>query len=91
MWKMQVQSLGWDNPVEKEMQLTPVFLPEKSHGWRSLVGYGLWSLSILPSITSLVANLHALEHTVMYHQDLKRIAENFNSGYRKPMVNHREE
>lgn len=47
--------------------------------------------SILPSITSLVANLHALEHTVMYHQDWKRIAKNFNSGYRKAMVNYREE
>ena len=28
--------------VEKEMQPTPVFLPGKSHGWRSLVGYSPW-------------------------------------------------
>ena len=26
----------------RECQLTPVFLPKKSHGQRSLVGYSLW-------------------------------------------------
>ena len=30
-----VRSLGWEDPLEKEV----VFLPEKSHGQRSLVGY----------------------------------------------------
>ena len=35
----QVQSLGWEDPLEEGMQLTPVFLPGKSHGQRSLVGY----------------------------------------------------
>ena len=34
-----VQSLGREDPLEKEMQPTPVFLPEESHGWRRLVGY----------------------------------------------------
>ena len=29
----------WKIPLEKEMQPTPVFLPGKSHGQRSLVGY----------------------------------------------------
>ena len=33
------QSLGWGDPLEKEWQPTPVFLPEESHGRRSLVGY----------------------------------------------------
>ena len=36
-----VQSLGWEDPLEKEMA-TPVFLPGKSHGERSLVGYSPW-------------------------------------------------
>ena len=36
-----VQSLGWEDPL-KEMQPTPVFLPGKSHGERSLAGYGPW-------------------------------------------------
>ena len=35
----QVQSLGWEDPLEEEMTTAPVFLPGKSHGQRSLVGY----------------------------------------------------
>ena len=35
----QVQSLGQEDPLEREMATHPVFLPEKSHGQRSLVGY----------------------------------------------------
>ena len=34
-----VQSLGWEDSLEKERQPTPVFLPGKSHRWRSLTGY----------------------------------------------------
>ena len=37
--EMQVLSLGWEDPLEKMWQPTPVFLLGKSHGWRSLVGY----------------------------------------------------
>ena len=42
MQETQVQSLGWEDPLEKEMQPTPVLLPGKSHGWRSLVGCSPW-------------------------------------------------
>ena len=38
----QVRSLGWEDPLEKEMASTPVFLPGESYGQRSLVGYSLW-------------------------------------------------
>ena len=37
-----VQSLDWEDLLEKKWQPTPVFLPGKSHGWRSLVGYSPW-------------------------------------------------
>ena len=40
--EMQVQSLDWKDPPEKEWQPTPVFLPDKSHGQRSLAGYSPW-------------------------------------------------
>ena len=30
-------------PWRRKWQCTPVFLPGKSHGWRSLAGYGQWS------------------------------------------------
>ena len=33
-----VQSLGWEDPLERKQQSTPVLLPGKSHGQRSLEG-----------------------------------------------------
>ena len=39
MQETWVRSLGWEDPLEKEMQPTPVFLPGESHGQRSLAGY----------------------------------------------------
>ena len=38
----QVQPLSWEDPWRKEWQPTPVFLPGKSHGQRTLVGYSPW-------------------------------------------------
>ena len=37
-----VQSLGWEDLWRRKWQPTPVFLPGKSHGWRSLLGYSPW-------------------------------------------------
>ena len=37
----QVRSLGLEDPLEKEWQPTPVFLPGKFHGQRSLAHYSL--------------------------------------------------
>ena len=34
-----VQSLGWEDALEKGMEPTPVLLPGEFHGQRSLVGY----------------------------------------------------
>ena len=42
VWETQVQSLGWEDLLEKKWQPTPVFLPGKSHGRRNLEGYNLW-------------------------------------------------
>ena len=39
MWETQVQSLGWEDLLRRKWQPTPVFLPGKSHGQRSLVCY----------------------------------------------------
>ena len=41
MQETQVQFLGQEDPLEKEMA-TPVFLPGKSHEQRSLAGYSPW-------------------------------------------------
>ena len=39
MWETWVQSLVQEDPLEKGMATTPVFLPGESHGQRSLAGY----------------------------------------------------
>ena len=38
MQETWIQSLGWEDLLEKEM----VFLPGESHGQRSLAGYSPW-------------------------------------------------
>ena len=38
-----VQSLGWEDPLGRAWQPTPVFLPGESYGQRNLAGYSLWS------------------------------------------------
>ena len=38
----QVQSLDWEDPLEKGVTTAPVFLPREFHGQRSLVGYSPW-------------------------------------------------
>ena len=42
MRETQAQSLGWEDPLEKEWQSTLGLLPGKSHGQRSLVVYSPW-------------------------------------------------
>ena len=39
MQETQVQSLGQEDPLEKGMATTPVFLPGEFHRQRSLVSY----------------------------------------------------
>ena len=43
MQETWIQSLGQEDPLEKEMATHSGFLAfEKSHGWRRLVGYSRW-------------------------------------------------
>ena len=42
VWETQVQSLGWEDPLEKEMVTHSSILAWRSHGWRSLAGYSPW-------------------------------------------------
>ena len=42
VWETWALSLGWEDPLEKEMEPIPVFLPGEFHGLRSLVGYSTW-------------------------------------------------
>ena len=42
MQETWVHSLGWKDPLEKGDTTTPVFLPGKTHGQRSLAGCSPW-------------------------------------------------
>ena len=64
MPETRVQSLGWDDPLEKEMQPTPVFLPGKFHGRRSLVGYSPWGRK--ESYTTEPVHLTSLQHSLYF-------------------------
>ena len=44
MQETHVLFLDGEDPLEKEWQPTPVFLPRKLHGQRSLAGYSPWGL-----------------------------------------------
>jgi len=39
MQEMWVWYPGWKDPLEEEMAITPVLLPEKFHGQRNLMDY----------------------------------------------------
>ena len=57
MQETWVQSLGWEDPLEKEMA---VHLPGKSHGQRSLVGYSPWGRKELHMAERLFSSLSAI-------------------------------
>ena len=42
MWETQVRSLFQEDPLEKGMTTSPVFLPGEFRGQKSLVGYSPW-------------------------------------------------
>ena len=42
MCKTHVRSLGWEIPWRRKWKPTPVCLPAKCHGQRSLTDYSLW-------------------------------------------------
>ena len=53
----QVQSLGWEDPLEEEMATHFSILAWKFHGQRSLAGYGPWGHK----------ELDTTEHTHCYY------------------------
>ena len=65
MQENSVKSLGQEDPLEKEWQPNPVFLPGESHGERSLVGYSPWSHKELDMTKQL-----SIAHTLQSHGEL---------------------
>ena len=52
----------------RKWQPTPVLLPGKSHGWRSLVGYSPWGRE--ESDTTERLHFHALEKEMATHSSV---------------------
>ena len=81
MQETQLQSLDQEDPLEKEMTTYFSFLPEESHGQRSLVGYSPWgrkesdtterlTLSRLMFTTPTQRHLPRRKESYVQHQDL---------------------
>ena len=62
MQEKQVLFLDWEDPLERGMATTPVFLPEESHGQRSLVGSSLWGRRE-SGVTEQLTHSHTHTHT----------------------------
>ena len=61
MWHVAKEVLGGKFLVifwRREWQSTPVFLPGKSHGQRSLVGYSPWGCKELDMTENDLARMH---------------------------------
>ena len=57
-----VGELGWEIPWSWKWQPTPVFLPGKSHGQRSLVGYSPWGHKGLDTTDCTHTHTHTHTH-----------------------------
>ena len=69
MQDTQVQSLGREDPLEKEMATTLVFLPGESHGQTSLEGYSPWGHKESDRIEQLSNNM-------LHNMDIRVVAKN---------------
>ena len=54
----------------RQWQLTPVLLPGKSHGRRSLVGYNPWGCEESDTTEQLHFHFHALEKEMATHSSI---------------------
>ena len=60
MQETQIQSLGWEDALEKKWLPTPLFLPGEFHGQRSLEGYSPWGLKESDLTEQLTLSLSVL-------------------------------
>ena len=60
MQETQVQSLGWEDPLEKGMATHPAFLLGEFHGQRSLVGFSPWGRQESDTTEQLIRELWLL-------------------------------
>ena len=65
----QAWSLGWEDLLRRKWQPSPVFLPEESHGQRSLVGYHPWGHTE-SDMTEQITIVHSTHSPGIYSKGL---------------------
>ena len=73
MQEIWVWFLGQKIPWRREWQPTPVFLPGKSHGQKSLVGYSSWGCKELDRTEQLTQSTNSVVLTICYSSNRKPI------------------
>ena len=92
MQEMWVQSLGQKIPWSRKWQSTPVFLPGKSQGQRSLVGYHPWGHKRAGhdfsdwTTTNLNESIWPMILAVGWRADFGRIRNNNEKPRRPPVL-----
>ena len=69
MRETQVQFLGREDPLEKEMAIHSRTLAWKSHGRRSLIGYSLWGLKESDMTERLHFSCLVLQQRIWFEDD----------------------
>ena len=63
MWEARVQSLGWEDPLEKSMAThSNIFAWGNLHGQRTLAGYNPWSQKEL-DMTEQLSTVQSSNHS----------------------------
>ena len=65
----EIMQLEW----RRKWQCTPVFLPEKSHGQRSLAGYSPWGRKELDMTERLTLTFTSAQHLEFGEMDWQEI------------------
>ena len=69
-----VLSLDQEDPLDKRIATTPVFLPGEFHGQRSLVGYSPWDYKELDT-TEWLTHTHTHTHTHIRTHRIKGVED----------------
>ena len=73
MWETWVQSLGWEDPLQKEMTIHSSTIAWKIPWKRSLVGYSPWGCKELDTIERLHSLMYGCESWTVKKAERRRI------------------
>ena len=62
-------------PWSRKQQTTPVFLPGKSHGQRSLVGYSPWNGKSQSRVGNFTHSLTQISEKFFFVEQIKKISD----------------